>query len=57
MHKLYQKQQLPISLDEAWDFFSSPANLKTITPDHMGFEILSGFDPEAKNVCWSGDHV
>lgn len=32
-------QKLPISIDEAWDFLSSPYNLKTITPAHMGFVI------------------
>jgi ligand-binding SRPBCC domain-containing protein len=32
-------QKLPISLEEAWDFLSSPYNLKTITPEHMGFRI------------------
>jgi ligand-binding SRPBCC domain-containing protein len=45
--KLYQlkaKQGLPISRDEAWKFLSDPKNLKTITPDHMGFHILSGAD-------------
>lgn len=36
------KQRLRISRDEAWDFFSSPKNLKEITPKHMGFEITSG---------------
>ncbi|MBL7924775.1 MAG: SRPBCC family protein [Bacteroidia bacterium] len=43
MHLLETKQFLPIELEEAWEFFSSPANLKAITPEHMGFEILSGF--------------
>ena len=38
-------QQLPISLTEAWDFFSSPKNLEKITPSHMGFRITSG-EPE-----------
>jgi len=37
-------QKLPISLDEAWDFISDPKNLKTITPDFMGFHIISGAD-------------
>jgi len=32
-------QKLPISLEEAWEFLSSPYNLKTITPEHMGFKI------------------
>ena len=34
-------QQLPISLNEAWDFFSSPNNLAKITPPEMGFIITS----------------
>ncbi len=44
MSKVYSiktVQHLPISLQEAWDFFSSPANLSTITPDHLGFQIVS----------------
>lgn len=35
-------QQLPISVDEAWDFLSDPKNLAVITPPSMGFEIISG---------------
>jgi ligand-binding SRPBCC domain-containing protein len=38
------KQNLPISLQEAWEFLSNPKNLKTITPDYMGFVIESGAD-------------
>ena len=41
LYKLESTQFLPISIAEAWDFFSSPANLKKITPDHMGFHITS----------------
>ncbi|MGC9343349.1 MAG: SRPBCC family protein [Bacteroidales bacterium] len=41
MYTLKTIQKLPITLDEAWDFFSSPANLKDITPAHMGFHILT----------------
>jgi ligand-binding SRPBCC domain-containing protein len=41
VYSLKTVQQLPISLDEAWDFFSSPANLKEITPDELGFKIIS----------------
>ncbi|GAB5475700.1 MAG: SRPBCC family protein [Maribacter sp.] len=44
LYQLHSKQRLPISLEEAWDFLSSPANLKRITPEHMGFHILSGAD-------------
>lgn len=44
IYTLKAKQNLPISLDEAWEFLSDPRNLKTITPDYMGFQILSGAD-------------
>lgn len=44
LYQLHTIQKLPITLDEAWSFLSDPRNLKTITPDHMGFEILSGAD-------------
>ncbi|MBB69385.1 MAG: cell division inhibitor [Flavobacteriaceae bacterium] len=46
LYKLHKKQNLPITVDEAWTFLSSPKNLKTITPDYMGFNILSGADRE-----------
>ncbi|MBT8263322.1 MAG: SRPBCC family protein [Bacteroidia bacterium] len=37
-------QNLPISRQQAWEFLSDPKNLKVITPDYMGFNILSGAD-------------
>lgn len=42
IYRLETHQNLPISQQEAWDFLSDPRNLKTITPDYMGFKILSG---------------
>jgi len=44
IYRLKSKQNLPISLNEAWEFLSDPKNLKTITPDYMGFKIISGAD-------------
>lgn len=44
IYTLHTTQFLPITLDEAWDFFSDPKNLKIITPDYMGFKTLSGDD-------------
>lgn len=41
---LNTRQILPISLEEAWAFFSSPKNLSKITPEYMNFKILSGFE-------------
>ncbi|MEK9614390.1 MAG: SRPBCC family protein, partial [Flavobacteriaceae bacterium] len=42
LYRLETVQQLPISQEKAWDFLSDPKNLKRITPDYMGFEIVSG---------------
>ena len=42
IYTLHKKQQLPIGLNEAWEFLSNPRNLKIITPDYMSFDIISG---------------
>jgi ligand-binding SRPBCC domain-containing protein len=41
IHHLERKQILYTTPEKAWEFFSRPNNLKTITPDFMGFHILS----------------
>ncbi len=41
MHSLHRTQKLPLTIHQAWDFLSTPANLKTITPAYMGFEMTS----------------
>lgn len=40
-HTIKTVQRIPVSLDKAWDFFSDPANLQTITPEGMGFKVIS----------------
>lgn len=46
--KLYYReyyQDIPLSLEEAWKFFETPANLKKIAPEYMGLgNITSKFD-------------
>ena len=38
----FQKQQkINTNIDEIWNFISSPANLKEITPDYMGFDVTT----------------
>jgi len=37
--KLKYSQKLPLSLNQAWDFLSSPNNLELITPKNMDFRI------------------
>ncbi len=41
-YQFHKTQLIRASMEEVWDFISSPKNLKEITPDYMGFEITSG---------------
>tara|TARA_Y100001970_G_C14146033_1_gene809862 strand:+ start:734 stop:1195 length:462 start_codon:yes stop_codon:yes gene_type:complete len=38
--RLEKSINLPITIEECWQFFSSPKNLKVITPAYMGFNII-----------------
>jgi ligand-binding SRPBCC domain-containing protein len=38
---LKTEQAIPVTLDEAWEFFSSPLNLAKITPADMRFVVTS----------------
>jgi len=40
-YQLHKTQKIPAPIDQVWDFISSPANLKKITPEYMGFNITS----------------
>ncbi|WP_430929109.1 SRPBCC family protein [Polaribacter marinivivus] len=44
IYTLHKKQNLPISLEEAWNFLSNPKNLKIITPDYMSFDMITKTD-------------
>ncbi|WP_438976997.1 SRPBCC family protein [Polaribacter sp.] len=44
IYTLQKKQNLPISLEEAWNFLSNPKNLKIITPDYMSFDMITKTD-------------
>lgn len=39
VHVLKQTQILPITLEQAWEFFSTPRNLNDITPPDLGFSM------------------
>lgn len=41
IYQLYREQQLHCSIDEAWDFFTSPNNLPKIAPQEMDFTVLT----------------
>lgn len=40
-HSIKSVQKIPASLKDVWEFFSSHANLQTITPASMGFSVIS----------------
>ena len=46
LYSIHTKQNLPISLEEAWNFIANPKNLEVITPKSMGFKTLSGDEKE-----------
>lgn len=46
-YTLSSEQFLPVSIEEAWDFFSSAKNLSRITPPEMQFKIISDFEDDA----------
>ncbi|CAD0002683.1 SRPBCC family protein [Flavobacterium chungangense] len=39
LYKIETEQLINASIEDCWDFFSSPKNLQTITLDNMSFEI------------------
>ncbi|GAC1300200.1 MAG: SRPBCC family protein [Mucilaginibacter sp.] len=47
-YELRTEQAIPISLQQAWDFFSSPLNLAKITPADMNFVVTSAFTADTK---------
>ncbi len=44
IYSLHREQLLPVSISDAWDFFSSAGNLPKITPRDMDFRIVSAPD-------------
>lgn len=41
MYQFYEEQHLPVTIDEAWSFFSNPENLSLITPPSMNFSLAN----------------
>ncbi len=41
LHSIRTTQLIKADLDTVWDFMSSPRNLSNITPDYMGFQVLT----------------
>jgi ligand-binding SRPBCC domain-containing protein len=51
MQRIERKQFLPITITEAWAFFSDAQNLSRITPPELGFLITS---PQHKGPVYPG---
>lgn len=45
-YQIRDQLELAVSLEELWDFISSPVNLKEITPGYMGFDIRTSPLPQ-----------
>jgi ligand-binding SRPBCC domain-containing protein len=41
VHHLKTVQRIPVSLDIAWEFFSHPKNLATMTPEHLNLKFTN----------------
>jgi len=54
-HTIKNTQNLAISLEEAWAFFSVPNNLKKITPPSMNLKITSEADDG--NTMYTGQII
>lgn len=42
----HETLKIPATINQVWDFISSPQNLKHITPEYMGFDITTKNLPE-----------
>lgn len=45
-YQFKQEQKINASIEDVWEFISSPKNLKEITPNYMGFDITSDDLPD-----------
>ena len=55
VYSLKRVQRLPVSLNEAWSFFSNPNNLQKITPAYMGFKVHT--DPDFLQKMYAGQVI
>lgn len=45
-YQFKKKQVVKATIEQVWDFISRPENLKKITPDYMGFNIIGDHVPK-----------
>jgi ligand-binding SRPBCC domain-containing protein len=44
LYTLESNQMINANIKTVWDFMSAPKNLAVLTPEYMGFEVLSKFE-------------
>jgi ligand-binding SRPBCC domain-containing protein len=57
IYRIKRSQVLPISVDTAWQFFSSPGNLPLITPPWLNLKILGSLSPHIRQGMLISYHV
>ncbi|MDB0063150.1 SRPBCC family protein [Crocinitomicaceae bacterium] len=45
-YQIKTEQRIPAKMEEVWEFMRSPKNLKKITPEHMGFDVITKDIPD-----------
>lgn len=55
VHSFQKVQIIPATLEQAWDFFSSPKNLPLITPPEMDFRVLPSPSDRQAHTSRPGD--
>lgn len=46
IYQLKRNIEIPVDINEAWEFFSNPANLKVLTPSFLNMNITSNVPEE-----------
>jgi len=57
IYRIERSQVLPISVDTAWQFFSSPGNLNSITPPWLNLKIVGSVCPHIRTGMLINYHV
>lgn len=46
VNRIYRRQKINSTLEQVWDYFSTPLNLSIITPEWLNFKIISDVPEE-----------
>jgi len=48
IHRITDEIEIPLSLEDTWEFFTDPRNLQKLTPEDMGFRHV--YEPDRPQV-------